>query len=208
MEYKLKNGEFLADEDFDRMAEEFENGTWEGGLYNLRVREQGKPPIGDMFCFHNPDEQNGFLSNWYMSDFEVDGVRYSSLEQYMMHMKAILFGDVKTAEKIMATKDPSEIKALGRSVAPFDSTIWAGRAQIIVYRGLLAKFGQDKRLARMLEATGDAMLVECAGNDKVWACGRTMDDPRRHDIALWRGKNLLGFTLMEVRGQLRNERRP
>ena len=157
----------------------------------------------DMICFHNPDEPFGFLSNWYLSRFEVDGVEYSSLEQYMMHMKALLFGDAEAAGKIMATDDPSQIKALGRTVTPFDSTVWAGRAQIIVYRGLMAKFGQDSELARKLDQTGDAMLVECACGDRIWACGLAMDDPRRFDIASWRGKNLLGFAIMEVRDQLR-----
>ena len=26
-----------------------------------------------VICFHNPNEENGYLSNWYMSDFIVDG---------------------------------------------------------------------------------------------------------------------------------------
>ena len=207
MEYILYNGEILTDEEIERECEEYENGTWEGGTHDYCAGEPGEPPIECMFCFHSPEERNGFLSNWYRSDFEVDGVRYSSLEQYMMHMKALLFGDLETAGKIMAADDPSEIKALGRAVTPFDSTVWAGRAQVIVYRGLLAKFGQDRRLARMLEGTRDAMLGECARGDRIWACGRAMDDPRRRDISQWDGKNLLGFALMEVREQLRRGRR-
>ena len=35
--------------------------------------------------FHNPDEEYGYLSNWYRSDFEKDGIRFSSMEQYMMY---------------------------------------------------------------------------------------------------------------------------
>lgn len=31
-----------------------------------------------VICFHNPDEENGFLSNWYLSYFEVDGKTFSS----------------------------------------------------------------------------------------------------------------------------------
>jgi len=160
-------------------------------------------PVDKMICFHNPEEPFGFLSNWYISNFEIDGVCYSSLEQYMMHMKALLFGDTDTAARILETDDPGEIKALGRQVALFDSIVWAGRSQIIVYRGLLAKFSQDEQLARMLDETGNAMLVECAYRDRTWACGRTMDDPARLNLDMWKGKNLLGFALMEVRDQLR-----
>lgn len=28
----------------------------------------------NVICFHNPDEENGYLSNWYLSDFIVDGI--------------------------------------------------------------------------------------------------------------------------------------
>ena len=42
----------------------------------------------DIICFHNPDEENGYMSNWYISPFTVDGVTFSSMEQYMMYQKA------------------------------------------------------------------------------------------------------------------------
>lgn len=47
----------------------------------------------DIVCFHNPDEENGYLSNWYLSDFSANGITYSSMEQYMMHQKARCFHD-------------------------------------------------------------------------------------------------------------------
>ena len=33
----------------------------------------------DVICFHNPEEENGYLSNWYLSHFVVDGVDFSSI---------------------------------------------------------------------------------------------------------------------------------
>ena len=30
----------------------------------------------EMNCFHNPDEENGYLSNWYLSEFSADGEKY------------------------------------------------------------------------------------------------------------------------------------
>ena len=44
----------------------------------------------DILCFHNPDEENGYLSNWYMSQFDVNGIGFSSMEQYMMYKNAVL----------------------------------------------------------------------------------------------------------------------
>ncbi len=71
----------------------------------------------EIICFHNPDEENGYLSNWYLSDFKVNEISFSSMEQYMMYQKAQCFGDQDIAEKILATDDVSELKALGRLVA-------------------------------------------------------------------------------------------
>ena len=77
-----------------------------------------------MICFHNPEEENGYLSNWYLSEFTVDGVTFSSMEQYMMYKKALLFQDQEAAEKILQTDNVAEIKALGRNVQHFDDNIW------------------------------------------------------------------------------------
>lgn len=67
-------------------------------------------------CFHNPEEINGYLSNWYLADFSVDGIQYSSMEQYMMYQKALLFQDMEIAKQILNTSNVGKIKALGRSV--------------------------------------------------------------------------------------------
>ena len=72
-------------------------------LQNIKNNEENY--MRKIICFHNPDEMNGYLSNWYLSDFEVEGIRYSSMEQYMMHQKAVLFHDNEIAEQILAISD-------------------------------------------------------------------------------------------------------
>ena len=152
--------------------------------------------------FHNPDDENGYLSNWYPSRFVFEGVEFSSMEQYMMYQKAILFHDTKIAEQIMKTEDVAEIKQLGRLVSGYDDHIWSGVRQIVVYEGLMAKFSQNDDLKEKLIATGDAVLAECAVKDQVWGIGLSMTDPNRHEISKWKGQNLLGFALMKVREKL------
>ena len=93
-----------------------------------------------IICFHNPDEMNGYLSNWYLSDFYMGGIQYSSMEQYMMYQKALLFEDREIAEQILHTQNVGKIKALGRSVMNYEDLIWNGMRQLIVYQGLLEKF--------------------------------------------------------------------
>lgn len=153
----------------------------------------------DVICFHNPDEENGYLSNWYHSDFLIDDVEYTSMEQYMMYQKAIRFQDISIAEEILATQDVAQIKELGRSVSGYNDNIWSGIRQIVVYKGLKAKFAQNDNLRRQLVGTQDAILAECAVKDCIWGIGLSMHDPNRLNLEQWRGKNLLGYTLMMVR---------
>ena len=87
----------------------------------------------DILCFHNPDEENGYLSNWYMSQFDVNGIGFSSMEQYMMYKKAVCFRDDVIAEKILETDEVGSIKELGRMVAGYNENYWNGIRQIVVY---------------------------------------------------------------------------
>lgn len=153
-------------------------------------------------CFHNPDEENGCLSNWYPSKFTVNNVNFSSMEQYMMYKKAVCFDDKNTADKILATDDVAEIKALGRLVTNYNESYWNGVRQIIVFEGLLAKFSQNEDLKKQLKATENCILAECAVKDKIWSIGLSMKDPNRFEIDKWNGQNLLGYALMMVRERL------
>jgi hypothetical protein len=160
-------------------------------------------PMREIICFHNPDENNGYLSNWYRCDFSAEGIRYSSMEQYMMYQKAVLFRDIEMAEQILATDNVGKIKALGRSVRNYEEIVWNGMRQITVYRGLCQKFEQNAALKNKLLATRDSILAECAVQDKIWGIGLSMKDERRFDLKRWQGQNLLGFSLMQVRAVLK-----
>lgn len=158
----------------------------------------------DAVFFHLPEEPYGFLSNWYLSPFDLDGVHYSSMEQYIMYQKCVLFGDQTTARKVLLTDDPSEQQKLGKLCTGYINGIWAGARQAIAMRGLLAKFSQNADLKEQLLNTKDAYLVECAHSDKIWACGIRLNESERFDTSKWVGQNILGFALMEVRRMLQN----
>ena len=155
-----------------------------------------------IICFHNPDEENGYLSNWYVSDFCYRGVKFSSMEQYMMYQKAIYFNDEVIASLILSTEDVARIKNLGRSVSNYNENQWNGVRQIVVYEGLVAKFSQNEELKVKLKATGNSILAECAVKDMIWGIGLSMKDPDRLDLGNWKGQNLLGYALMMVRERL------
>ena len=152
-----------------------------------------------IICFHNPNEENGFLSNWYPCTFYADGIQYSSVEQYMMYHKALCFHDHDIANQILSTDDVAKIKSLGRLVRNYDENHWNGVRQIVVYNGLYAKFSQCAELRKELIDTNHAVLAECAVQDRIWGIGLSMHDPNRFDRSKWRGQNLLGYALMMVR---------
>ena len=160
----------------------------------------------DAVFFHLPDEPSGYLSNWYPAAFDLDGITFSSSEQYIMYRKCLLFDDHVSAASILATNDPAKQQSIGRDAGNFDPTVWNGMKQTIAFRGLMAKFSQNEDLKQQLLSTGDAYLVECAYKDVIWACGIRLHEDERRDIRKWRGQNILGFTLMEVRDALKEIR--
>ena len=142
------------------------------------------------------------LSQWYPCQFEVDGVTYTSAEQYMMAEKARLFGDEKIRTEILRTSDPRKCKALGRKVKNFDKAVWDKRKENIVRNGNFEKFMQNSALRSLLLSTGDKVLVEASPTDRVWGIGLGKNNPDALDPKKWRGQNLLGFILMAVRNEM------
>lgn len=121
----------------------------------------------------------------------------------MMAQKAALFRDYGVFFKILDTHDQSTIKKLGKQVSNYDDAVWSRLRGPMMRRGLRAKFQQNPELMEKLLATGNMVLAECAPRDKIWGIGLTVDDARIQDPQQWKGQNLLGTVLMEVRSDLR-----
>lgn len=152
--------------------------------------------------FHKPKEPYGFLSNWWPSPFTLDGIRFSSVEQYIMYKKCSMFGDATAASAVLATNDPERQQQIARNASGYNDTVWKGIRQAIAIRGIKEKFVQNPVLLKQLQETGESYLVECAVSDRAWACGISLYDKARFDISNWKGANILGFALMAVRDML------
>ena len=142
------------------------------------------------------------LSQWWMCRFQVDGRTYNCAEQYMMAEKARMFGDEAMLEKIMGAVYPKEMKAYGRAVQGFDKETWDKACSAVVQRGNAAKFSQDLALWAFLKGTKGRILVEASPRDRIWGIGMGRSAPDATDPLKWRGTNLLGFALTEVRDEL------
>jgi ribA/ribD-fused uncharacterized protein len=146
------------------------------------------------------------LSQWHMVDFVVANVKYCCCEQYMMAQKAILFGDSESMQAIMATNSPREHQLLGRTVKNYVQDTWDTHKYRIVYEGNYNRFSQNAFDWQLLDATGDTILVEASPIDRVWGIGMDMKDPDINDESKWRGQNLLGKVLTQVRDDIRKEK--
>jgi ribA/ribD-fused uncharacterized protein len=145
---------------------------------------------------------NGIYSQWYKAPMTIDGVNYNCCEQYMMHQKALTFGDTETAALVMKTENPKDQKALGRQVKNFDKAKWDTVSIGIVFKGNYAKFSQNVELGDELLSTGNKILVEASPYDTIWGIGMGEKEPGINDPANWKGLNLLGWSIMLVRKEL------
>jgi ribA/ribD-fused uncharacterized protein len=159
------------------------------------------------FWGHTPQKEGAIdkscFSQWYASPFVVNGRRYATAEHWMMAKKALLFSDEEIFQKIMAAEKPAVAKALGREVRNFDPEIWNQSAYAIVVEGNQQKFGQNDALKKFLLTTREKVLVEASPADAIWGIGLPHDNTNASNPFLWRGSNLLGFALMEVRDYLK-----
>ena len=155
-----------------------------------------------LVAFWGPQDKNGIFSQWYESDMIIRGDRYFCCEQWMMYRKAILFQDYEIADKILKSRNPREIKALGRKVKNFNQAIWDENKENIVFEGNYEKFTQSSYLYGSLMNTVGKIIVEASPYDRIWGIGLSMQDDRIYDTSKWQGKNLLGNAIMEVRSSL------
>jgi ribA/ribD-fused uncharacterized protein len=142
----------------------------------------------------------GYCSQWYPTNFVFKGVTYTSSEQWMMAMKAASMNDYSSYAKIMNSSDPKYIKELGRNVKNYDDKKWSEERYKVVVFGNYLKFNQNEKLKDWLINTKDKMIVEASPIDKIWGIGLSVKDANAGKE--WKGDNLLGKAIMEVRDKL------
>ena len=146
----------------------------------------------------------GPFSNWSPSTFTLSNNTFANSEQAFMWLKAEFFKDEETASKILLTSEPDKVKALGRQVKNYDDKAWTDVRFTMMLHACYAKFAQNDSLTSLLLATGNRTLVEASPYDKIWGIGLAENEPGIEDAANWKGLNLLGEVLMDVRRKLRS----
>lgn len=148
------------------------------------------------------------FSNHYPSTFTIDDTKFTSMEQFLAHSRARFADDQQLMDKVLQSPNPADAKKILNLLreAP-GQPAWEVERHDILHAGLLAKFRQNTDLKEYLISSKERQLGEASRN-MFWGIGMTLADRDRFNVALWKGDNLLGRTLMEVRQILAAEIQP
>ena len=149
------------------------------------------------FTKHSP------LSNFYKCQFEIENVKYTSVQQYYANQAALFFKDAEMAECIMQENDAAENKRSFNKIKGFDKTIWyKDNAQKVTKEAIIAKFTQNTDLNQILKDTADKEIAEANPYDLCWGTGVALWSKDAANPNGWKGQNITGKLLMDVRSIL------
>jgi len=121
----------------------------------------------------------------------------------MMYVKAITFNDLKSANDILHSTNPKEMKFLGRNVKDYKEDVWSVIRFDVVKRAVKAKFTQNLTLKTLILQYKGILFVEASPYDKIWGIGFA-ENEALENIDKW-GKNLLGKVITEVCNEIYTE---
>jgi ribA/ribD-fused uncharacterized protein len=141
-------------------------------------------------------------SNHHKCSFQVLGVNYNCMEQFMFATKAKEAQDRNSYDKIMCSTDPVEQKKLGADIVGIEDRDWQSKAFDLMKSGMYAKFYQNSYLKSRLLSTENKWLSESNLYDCWWGNGMDLSDPELGKKKP-RGQNRLGELLVFIRAELK-----
>lgn len=155
-----------------------------------------------MIFFWGTGGKYGVFSNFYPCSFTDDkGIKYNCTEQYFMVQKLLTFdpSNHDLLSRMLSETDPKSIKKYGRQVKNYNETTWNSIRYQVMLQGVILKFTQNENLLKILIGTGSEILAEASPYDNIWGIGMYESVAKNMDPSQWKGQNLLGKVLMEVR---------
>ena len=145
------------------------------------------------------------FSNFHINSFKYENIWFPSSEHAFMWKKADYFQDDEAKDLILSTKLPRKAKDYGLKVKNFNEKKWTEVSYQFMVDVLVCKFGQNSSLKKTLLNTGSRSFVEGSPYDKIYGIGIHWEEDACYDQTKWKGQNLLGKALMEVRETLKNK---
>ena len=165
------------------------------------------------------------FSLWYPAKFEYKGVTFSSAGQFLSYSKAKLFGDERTAQKVMDFNDKEliqnflngvltsqqittdkiktklwdkyhqEMKEMANEVVGYNDSIWQIKLPSILGVAIREKYNQNAALQENLISCKNKLMVFATPTDTILGVGLNKDEVLKTAQSDWPGENLLGNTL-------------
>lgn len=132
-------------------------------------------------------------------------MHFTTSEQLFMWLKAMAFNDVEIANEILKVEHPKDAKRLGRKVKNFSDDVWYEKREAAMKVALRHKFSDENpELKEFLlsKRFDNKTFVEASPFDKIWGIGLAENDELADNEENWKGLNLLGKCLNEIREEL------
>ena len=126
---------------------------------------------------------------------------FKTSEHLFMYLKAAFFGDWKIAKEIEESSSPKDAKSLGRLVKGFSEEEWEKVRYEVMFNAVYHRSFHDPKFKSMIlkEEWKNLEFVEASPYDRIWGIGMKETDPDVNNRKKWRGLNLLGKSLTELR---------
>jgi ribA/ribD-fused uncharacterized protein len=148
------------------------------------------------YYFHND-----FCGQDYLTQFVHEGIRYSSLKQWMVAKKASYFGDFCTHFKVMSNSNTNWINFLGTQIKPtyyIDVEQWNCAQFQLAVLGNYLKFSQNSMLLSWLLQTKYSDIIHAPPEDRIWGEGLLIYDANSFR-AYANNNNFEGNAIMQAR---------
>ena len=133
----------------------------------------------------------------------IEGKDYLSVEHYYQAKKAEMF-DEESLEKILKAKSTKAVKALGKKIKNFNQVEWDKSKYEIMKQGIKSKFVQYPELRKQLQETEDRKIGYADARNIYWGIGSSESVEKSKHPEKWRGKNMIGHILMELREEFKS----
>ena len=145
--------------------------------------------------------KHAVFSNLHPMPIAVDGQSFVCNEQYFQYTKAVHFGDMDIADLIRKENNPYEMINLAKKIKNYKHPVWVNRAEKVLSKANQAKYSQNKSARETLIATGQKTLGEASSN-MFYGTGVNLLAKDPTDCSKWKGKNIMGQILTEIRSSL------
>jgi len=161
-------------------------------------KEEEVEPI----LFNGSDESKGnfrMLSNDYVAPFQMDSIKFPTVEHAYEYAKAKAFGDEKMAALIAKTPSAKSVKALGKKISGFKEEEWEQKQDSVMKAAIKAKLSQHPEIRSVLSETKASPIGYANARDKYWGIGTSPEKDKAKTPSKWAGKNQLGKIMEELR---------